>query len=350
MLEVLCGSGRLRRFVAIAAFAFFGVSSPVTASASGFHEPPTQTPRASRLDHVSLTVVPPTDFPRKIRPGPSYFHVNPDMETRSSFRPADVNGRVVQFITELGYDYSTQLQFPFRYAWRNPAGFVMGAAGLGALIMIDHVTQEILVPGDFSDRDDVMRAAEQLSKMADISSSYFLVAGFVAVGVLAPSAHERETGVMLCEAFVTSATWTLLLKKTTGRERPREADGGASDWTGPGGMFDNEAARTAEPRSFPSGHASGIWAAATILAHQYSGHKVVPPLAYGTAAAVSYSRMVVGAHWLSDVVVGGLIGYGCAKQVLSAHRDRRMRSEEPRLRVGADVSGDYKGISLRYDF
>ena len=272
------------------------------------------------------------------------------METLSAFYPEYVNRGVVEFVKALGHDYSTQLQFPFRYARRNTAGFVIGAVGLGALILTDHVTQKILVPEDMTENGDAMRRAEQVSRLADTGSSYPLVLGFLGFGVLARSPRERETGVMLAEALVTSATWTFLLKEATGRERPRETDGRVSDWTGPGGIFDDEAARSAEPRSFPSGHSTGIWAVATILAHQYPAHKVIPVLIYGTATAVSYSRMVVEAHWLSDVVVGGLIGYGCAKQVLSAHRDRRMRSEEPRLRVGADVSGDYKGISLRYDF
>jgi hypothetical protein len=48
--------------------------------------------------------------------------------------------------------------------------------------------------------------------------------------------------------------------------------------------------------------------------------------------------------------VGGLIGYGCAKQVLSAHRPDAPRLVESRLQLGVDLAGDYKGIGVHYRF
>ncbi len=155
---------------------------------------------------------------------------------------------------------------------------------------------------------------------------------------------------MLFEALVTSATWTGLLKWLTGRERPRETGGETADWTGPGGIFDHEENREAKPRSFPSGHSSGAWSAATILAHQYPAHNIVPVIAYATAAGIAYSRMVVGAHWLSDVVAGSFLGYVCAQQVVSAHRQRRLQDEDPRLQFGAEIRGSYKGFRVEYRF
>ena len=61
--------------------------------------------------------------------------------------------------------------------------------------------------------------------------------------------------------------------------------------------------------SFPSGHSAGAAGFATGVALE-SGRAglIVAPL----AAAVAYSRMHVGAHWLSDVVGGVGIGVGVA--------------------------------------
>jgi membrane-associated phospholipid phosphatase len=152
---------------------------------------------------------------------------------------------------------------------------------------------------------------------------------------------------MLAEAMMTSGAWTVLLKATTGRERPLESEEQISDWEGPDYLPGTEPHAF---RSFPSGHASRTWAIATVLAHRYPQHGIVPVLGYGTAIAMCYSRMVVGAHWLSDVVVGGLIGYGCAMQVLSAHRADAPRPAESRLQLGVDLAGDYKGIGVNYRF
>ena len=61
--------------------------------------------------------------------------------------------------------------------------------------------------------------------------------------------------------------------------------------------------------SFPSGHSASAAGFATGVALE-SGPAgiVIAPL----AAAVAYSRLHVGAHWLSDVVGGVAIGAGIA--------------------------------------
>lgn len=349
MLKACCQSKALLRCIVAAAF-IIGVFSPLSATArelDGSHGP---TPLAPAVDPPSLSPLTSADHSTGGFSALSSFRLGRDEGTLDAAYPKYVVEPVVGFARDLARDYSTQFVFPFQFARRDPVDFLIGVAGLATLIVTDEATYDLLVPDDISEDDGLYKAAEKITKLADAGSSFPLVLGFFAVGVVAHSRREQETGVMLCEALVTSATWTELLKKTTGRERPRETGGEASDWTGPGGMFDDEAASDPEPRSFPSGHATGIWAVATIVAHQYSGHRVVPVLAYGTATAVCYSRMVVGAHWLSDVVVGGLIGYGCAKQVLSAHNDKRARSEDEGIHVGAYVSGGDKGISLRYNF
>ena len=62
----------------------------------------------------------------------------------------------------------------------------------------------------------------------------------------------------------------------------------------------------------------------------------------------------VGAHWLSDVVVGGLIGWGSAKQVLSAHRSahrsERAQADTGGVALGVDLRRGYRGFNLRFDF
>ena len=63
--------------------------------------------------------------------------------------------------------------------------------------------------------------------------------------------------------------------------------------------------------SFPSGHTSIAFATATSLTLVYPQWYVAVP-AYLWAGAVGYSRMYVGAHYPSDVLVGALVGTGSA--------------------------------------
>jgi len=60
-------------------------------------------------------------------------------------------------------------------------------------------------------------------------------------------------------------------------------------------------------KSFPSAHAANNFAAAAVLAHSYSKYKWV---FYIIAFLIAFSRVYVGVHYLSDIIAGGLIGFG----------------------------------------
>ena len=59
--------------------------------------------------------------------------------------------------------------------------------------------------------------------------------------------------------------------------------------------------------SFPSGHATGAFAFASVIATHYDS-PWVDATAYGIAGLVGLARIQLNAHWASDVVAGGLIG------------------------------------------
>ena len=63
--------------------------------------------------------------------------------------------------------------------------------------------------------------------------------------------------------------------------------------------------------SFPSGHTSTSFAAATTLSLNYPEWYVVVP-AFAWAGTVGYSRMHLGAHYPSDVIGGAVIGSASA--------------------------------------
>jgi membrane-associated phospholipid phosphatase len=59
--------------------------------------------------------------------------------------------------------------------------------------------------------------------------------------------------------------------------------------------------------SFPSGHTSMAFATATSISLMYPKWYVIAP-AYTWATAVGYSRLYLGVHYPSDVLVGAIIG------------------------------------------
>jgi membrane-associated phospholipid phosphatase len=69
--------------------------------------------------------------------------------------------------------------------------------------------------------------------------------------------------------------------------------------------------------SFPSGHSSGTFAAATVL-QRHLGWKAGLP-AYGLAAYVAGSRLQENKHYMSDVIFGAAIGVVSGHAVTVGH-------------------------------
>ena len=102
---------------------------------------------------------------------------------------------------------------------------------------------------------------------------------------------------------------TPLLKDTFGRARPITGEG---TWVFHG--FGNSNAHA----SFPSGHATNAFAAATAIAAHSDGY-LVPVIAYSLATGVAFSRVNDRAHFPSDVLAGALIGRAVARGLVAHH-------------------------------
>ena len=103
------------------------------------------------------------------------------------------------------------------------------------------------------------------------------------VGRATGHARTATVGGDLIEAQVVSGVMTVALKYAVDRERP---DG--------------------EARSFPSGHAAGTFATATVI-HRHYGWKASVP-AYAAAVLVSGARLQANSHYATDVIAGAAVG------------------------------------------
>ena len=86
--------------------------------------------------------------------------------------------------------------------------------------------------------------------------------------------------------------------------------------------------RTLSRRSFPSGHATTIFAAAALafsLVRGAAGRAALLSL----ATLVVVSRLAVGAHWPLDVLAGAALGWLCGAAAL--HLAQRLRAPSPGL-------------------
>ncbi|RFM29049.1 phosphatase PAP2 family protein [Deminuibacter soli] len=124
--------------------------------------------------------------------------------------------------------------------------------------------------------------------------------GQLAVGLIG---HDKLTLHRAYETFgsiLVSTAISQVLKSSINRQRPGEKH--------PDEIFPY---KQEHGKSFPSGHTTLAFAAATSLALEYKKWYVVVP-AYIWAGCAGYSRIYLGEHYPSDVIGGAVTGAGSA--------------------------------------
>jgi membrane-associated phospholipid phosphatase len=140
-----------------------------------------------------------------------------------------------------------------------------------------------------------------------------LPAALLVAGYARHDSYQVGTALLAGEAYADSAVVDLAMKAITRRKRPSEVAPGApfTDTFFAGGKSPFKGS------SFPSGHAAGAFAVATVIATRYHTHRWVPWAVYGFATAISFSRITTSAHFPSDVFLGAALGYAVTRyQVL----------------------------------
>ena len=157
------------------------------------------------------------------------------------------------------------------------------AASSGAVLLDDEVATSRfgaeLIEGGFNDH---------FFEPAELMGSWMVQFGVpmvtYGVGTLAGGSEIADLSRDLLRAQILSQALSQAIKRTARRTRP---DGSGNS-------------------SFPSGHTSATFAAATVFQHRYGWKAGVPAFAFATW--VGTSRLNERKHWLSDLPFGAAIG------------------------------------------
>ena len=137
--------------------------------------------------------------------------------------------------------------------------------------------------------------ARAASNFASGSGNIIYLAAAVGLPLLSDGSHAKNHALRAADAIGTSVILGEGLKNLFHEKRP---DSNAHD-------------------SFPSGHATAAFAAATV---ESDLHPHEAPLWFTGAALISYSRIRLHRHYGRDVIAGALLGYGTARLELSMPR------------------------------
>jgi membrane-associated phospholipid phosphatase len=135
-------------------------------------------------------------------------------------------------------------------------------------------------------------------------------ASLYVIGPVRKDAKMQRTALFAGEAVADAEILTTILKDATKRVRPAgfPTQGNLYD-----SWFESSGSLLRGNGSFPSGHTIAAFSVATVVARRYGNHRWVPYAAYGMAALVGFSRLSLSAHFLSEVFMGGALGYSISR-------------------------------------
>lgn len=211
-------------------------------------------------------------------------------------------------------DFKQQALSPFhvnKRGWITGAAFTALTVGVGFL---DKPIQQSAVR--FRNNNDWSRSYSHT--LTNIGGLYEVVpfAGIAALGFAFKNEKLRTTTYLAMQSYITSTVWSTLFKTVSGRTRPANFDPNSPEneprFHGPFYKlpYGNNS-------SFPSGHTTLAFAAATVYAKEYKYIPVVPVISYTVASLISLSRITENRHWATDVITGAALGYLSGTQVVN---------------------------------
>jgi membrane-associated phospholipid phosphatase len=233
----------------------------------------------------------------------------------------------------LGSDFKQQITKPFHMTaqdWRNLGLFALSGA---ALALVDEPVQRFAV--DLRDHNPGMLKMSNYITNTGGKYETVTLAGLFAYGMIFKNEKIRTTALLASQSYITSAAFQILIKGLAGRQRPFyyhpnvvEAE---PKFHGPFHEVFRDANGSRIGSSFPSGHTTAAFAAATVFAMEYRDRPLVPIISYSFASLIGLSRITENKHWLTDVFAGAGLGFITGMQVVNNyHRYATIKNSRKR--------------------
>lgn len=234
----------------------------------------------------------------------------------------------------LGNDFKQQVTHPFhasKKGWRNAVVFTAGMVGLS---LADKPVSKFFV--GLADRNKPVSSTSNFITSFGGLYEVYTIAALTSYGFIFKNEKIKSTAFLATQSYLTAGAIQYTLKFLTSRQRPDYIDPKTNVaqpiFHGPLYKFSSQASGT-KNSSFPSGHTTAVFAAATVYAMEYRHHPWIPVFAYSFAALVGISRMTEAKHWPTDVAVGAAIGILSGRQVVNNyHRYMKIKQPERPLR------------------
>ncbi|HUP11513.1 MAG TPA: phosphatase PAP2 family protein [Niastella sp.] len=229
----------------------------------------------------------------------------------------------------LGSDFKQQITKPFHmtgHDWGKVGYFALAA---GVLSFADEPIQRTALR--IRTNSATVRNVSRLVTNFGGPYETYTLAALGVYGFVFKNEKVKTTTFLASQAYITSGVVAGLIKFVAGRERPYHSDPVAVEaepiFHGPFYKAEKDANGKKLNSSFPSGHTTAAFSAATVYALEYKDKPLVPILSYTAASLIGLSRITENKHWATDVLTGAALGYLTGRQVVNNyHRYAKLKA------------------------
>jgi membrane-associated phospholipid phosphatase len=245
----------------------------------------------------------------------------------------------------LGSDIKQAFTKPFHMKKRDWAYLGIFTAGTVALSFADQPIQHYALKQ--RNRSSSLRNVSRYVTNFGGTYEVYTLAALGAYGFIFKVDKVKTTTLLATHAYITAGLVESVVKTLTGRQRPYNSDPNAVQakptFRGPLYKMTRDANGKKLNSSFPSGHTTVAFAAATVFAMEYKNHPIIPIITYSAATLIGLSRIAENKHWATDVLVGAALGYLTGRQVVNNyHRYAELKSP--------DLKKSTLRFNLNYEF
>jgi len=255
----------------------------------------------------------------------------------------------------LGSDLKQEITAPFHLKHKDWLYVGEFAVVEGGLFFADEPVQRYAL-GLRNRNAAVVNVSKYVTRFGGAYEAYVL-ASLGAYGFLFKNEKIKTTTLLATQAYITGGAMESLLKLISGRQRPSFYDPNSLEaepkFRGPFNSGKDIYGNRINS-SFPSGHTTVAFAAATVFAMEYKNHPLIPILSYSAATLIGLSRITENVHWITDVVAGAALGYLTGRQVVNNyHRYSKLKApKQKKNTVSFNLQYNYHQLmpGLVYNF
>lgn len=231
----------------------------------------------------------------------------------------------------LGSDLKQAFTKPFHMSgndWAHAGEFALVAGGLS---LADKPIQKSAVKIT-NHNPGLKNVSRYVTNFGGVYEAYIL-GGLGAYGFVFKNEKMQTTTLLATQSYITGGAIESVLKFVSGRQRPYVTDStrvqASPTFHGPLYKTPKDPSGKSTNSSFPSGHTTVAFAAATVFAMEYRNKPLVPILAYSAATLIGLSRISENKHWATDVLTGAAVGFLTGRLVVNNyHRYAKLKAPQ----------------------